>query len=34
MGWIDMAQDWDRWLALVNTAINVRFHKMADILTS
>ena len=25
MGWIDMAQDRDRWLALVITAMNVRF---------
>jgi hypothetical protein len=22
MDWIDMAQDWDRWRALVNTVMN------------
>jgi len=32
MGWTDMAQDRDRWLALVNTAMNVRFHKMCGFL--
>jgi hypothetical protein len=24
MGWIDMAQDWDRWQALVNAVMNLR----------
>jgi hypothetical protein len=24
MDWIDMAQDWDRWLALVNAVMNLR----------
>jgi hypothetical protein len=24
MDWIDLAQDWDQWRALVNTAINLR----------
>jgi hypothetical protein len=22
--WMDMAQDWDQWRALVNTALNLR----------
>ena len=24
MGWIDLAQDWDRWRALVNAAVSLR----------
>jgi hypothetical protein len=24
VAWIDMAQDWDRWWALVNTVMNFR----------
>jgi hypothetical protein len=24
MDWIDMAQDWDRWRALVNAVMNLR----------
>jgi hypothetical protein len=28
MGWIDPAQDRDHWKAVVNTEINIRFHKM------
>jgi hypothetical protein len=26
--WIDLAQDRDQWWALVNTVVNLRFHKM------
>jgi hypothetical protein len=26
--WIDMAQDRHHWRALVNTVLNLRFHKM------
>jgi len=28
MAWIEMAQDGDRWRALVNAVMNIRFHKM------
>jgi hypothetical protein len=28
MDWIDLAQDRDRWRPLVNTVMNLRFHKM------
>jgi hypothetical protein len=28
MDWIDLAQDRDQWMALVNTVMNLRFHKM------
>jgi hypothetical protein len=24
MDWIDLARDWDRWRALVNTVVNLR----------
>jgi hypothetical protein len=26
--WIDLAQDRDRWTALVNSVLNLGFHKM------
>jgi hypothetical protein len=26
--WMDMAQDRDQWRALVNTVLNLPFHKM------
>jgi hypothetical protein len=31
MDWIDMAQDRDRWRALVSAVMNLRFHKTRGI---
>jgi hypothetical protein len=31
MAWIDMAQDRDRWRALVNAVMNLWVHKMQRI---
>jgi len=28
MDWIDLAQDWDRWQALVNVVMFFGFHRM------
>jgi hypothetical protein len=31
MDWINLAQDKDRWRALVNAVMNLQFHKMRGI---
>jgi hypothetical protein len=31
MDWIDMAQDRDRWRAVVSAVMNLGFHKMREI---
>jgi len=28
MGWIDLAEDRDKWRDLLNAVMNLRFHKM------
>jgi hypothetical protein len=34
MDWIDLLQEGDQWRALVNTLMNLRFHKMLENLSS
>jgi hypothetical protein len=31
MDWIGLAQDTDRWRAIVNAVMNLQFHKMREI---
>jgi len=31
MDWIDLARDTDRWRAVVNAAMNIRFNKIRGI---
>jgi hypothetical protein len=32
MHWIDLAQDSDKWRAVVNAVMNLRFHKSREFL--
>jgi len=29
--WMDLAKDWNQWLSLVNTVMNLRFRKSQEI---
>ena len=34
MNWVDSAQDWDYWRALVNTTLNLRVPKLTSLVSN